>query len=165
MDFSEGAYVVQKDGAIARVQSEFGYGAGDCVSLDKLIKKVRDKLVAERLKETPVNWDVYGGGLQAYDKMARNSRTVLGLRSYIPMAEYYEQALVDYKTQLEGVFATNNCSDKIESLRQNETAVLITKQAIEQEQSVLGGSEKEQNIYIGIGALTLLVGLLIIVRK
>ena len=48
---------------------------------------------------------------------------------------------------------------------QKESAVLITKQAIEQEKAVLKPANNEQNIYIGVGALILLVGLLILVKK
>jgi hypothetical protein len=62
-------------------------------------------------------------------------------------------------------FASNSCSDKIETQRQKETAVLITKTSIEQEKKVLGSSKKEENIYIGVGALVLLVGLFIVVKK
>ena len=73
--------------------------------------------------------------------------------------------LRDNKSALEEFSAKQNCSDKIETQRQIESALLITKTAIEQEKTVLGSSEREQNIYIGIGALTLLVGLVILVKK
>jgi hypothetical protein len=43
--------------------------------------------------------------------------------------------------------------------------VLITKTSIEQEKKVLGSSKKEENIYIGVGALVLLVGLFIVLKK
>jgi hypothetical protein len=62
-------------------------------------------------------------------------------------------------------FASNSCADKIETLRQKETGVLITKTSIAQEKSVLGSSKKEENIYIGVGALVLLVGLFIVIKK
>jgi hypothetical protein len=63
------------------------------------------------------------------------------------------------------MFASNDCSDKIEKLRQNESAVLITQQAIEQEKAVLKPANTDQRIYIGAGALILLVGLVILVKK
>lgn len=47
--------------------------------------------------------------------------------------EYYIRALINQKLILEGFFIGNRCADKIETLRQNESAVLVTKQAIEQE--------------------------------
>jgi hypothetical protein len=123
----------RKDPFNDRVYSEYGWKGGTCTQLDKTIKDVRDRVVAERLKP---NTD-----------------------------DLYIQALVDHKAMLEMSFASNSCADKIESLRQKETAVLITKTSIDQEKKVLGGSKKEENIYIGVGAVVLLVGLLILVKK
>jgi len=116
-----------------RVYNEYGWKGGSCVELDKKIKEIRDRAVAERLK---------------------------------PDADQsYIQSLVNYKANLEMSFASNSCTDKIETLRQKETGVLITKTSIDQEKKVLGSSKKEENIYIGIGALTLLVGLIIVIKK
>ena len=66
---------------------------------------------------------------------------------------------------LEGQFVLNRCADKIETLRQNESAVLITKQAIAQEKSVLKPANTEQRIYTITGAVILLVGLVILIKK
>ena len=66
---------------------------------------------------------------------------------------------------LELIFAQNDCSDKIETLRQSQSAVLITKASIEQEKAVLKPANTDQRIYIGAGAVILLVGLLILVKK
>ena len=114
------------------VQNEFGWKGGTCVQLDKLLRDIRDKIVAERLKFSN---------------------------------DYYIQALLDQKAVLEMSFASNSCSDKIETLRQKENAVLITKTSIDQEKKVLGSSKKEENLYIGVGALVLLVGLFIVLKK
>jgi hypothetical protein len=114
------------------VQNEFAWKGGTCVQLDKLLRDIRDKIVAERLKFSN---------------------------------DYYIQALLDQKAVLEMSFASNSCSDKIETQRQKETAVLITKTSIDQEKKVLGSSKKEENIYIGVGALVLLVGLFIVLKK
>jgi hypothetical protein len=73
--------------------------------------------------------------------------------------------LRDNKIALEQFSAQQLCSDKIETQRQLETALLITKTAIEQEKKVLGNSKKEENIYIGVGALILIVGLIILIKK
>jgi hypothetical protein len=158
MDFSSGAVCANKDAGVDRVQSEFAWNGGSCVELDKLIKKVRDKAVAERLSPSPYN---YGQNLADYDRYFKTH----GLGTQMLMKDFYLQALVDHRANLEMAFASNNCSDKIETLRQKESGVLITKTAIQQEKTVLGSSEKEQNIYIGIGALTLLIGLIILVKK
>jgi len=145
MDFSSGGNSAQINATRERVQNEFGWSGGSCVMLDKLIKDVRDKAVAERIKPSLYNYGLSKG-------------------ISVP-ASFYIQALVDQKAMLEVIFASNDCSDKIEKLRLNESGVLITKQVIEQEKAVLKPANTEQRIYIGAGALILLVGLYIIVKK
>lgn len=144
-DFSGGGNSAQINAGIDRVQNEFNWSGGSCVELDRLIKKVRDRIVAERIKPSPYNYGLNKG--------------------LNPSVEYYIQALIDQKSSLEGIFALNSCADKIETLRQNESAVLITKQSIEQEKAVLKPADTEQKIYIVGGAIVLLVGLLILVKK
>jgi hypothetical protein len=80
-----------------------------------------------------------------------------------PSRSIYE--LKSWKEALEQDSAKQLCADKIETQRQIETATLITKSAIEQEKKILGSSKKEENIYIGIGALVLIVGLIILIKK
>lgn len=135
----------QINATIQRVQSEYGWGGGSCIELDKLILKVRDKIVAERQKPSSYNYGLNKG--------------------LNPSVENYIQALVNHKANLEMIFTTNDCSDKLETLRQVESAVLVTKQSIEQEKAVLKPANVEQRIYIGVGALILLVGLYIVVKK
>ena len=135
----------QLDAGINRVQNEFGWYGGSCVELDALIKKVSDRIVSERIKPSPYNYN---------------------LRAGLPMSvEFYIRALINQKLVLEGIFIGNRCADKIETLRQKESAVLVTKQAIEQEKSVLKPANTEQRIYIVGGAVILLVGLLILAKK
>lgn len=135
----------QLDAGINRVQNEFGWYGGSCVELDALIKKVSDRIVSERIKPSPYNYN---------------------LRAGLPMSvEFYIRALINQKLVLEGIFIGNRCADKIETLRQKESAVLVTKQAIEQEKSVLKPANTEQRIYIVSGAVILLVGLVILAKK
>jgi hypothetical protein len=146
MDYNyNGGNSAQINAGLDRVQNEFYWNGGSCVQLDALIKKVRDKIVAERLNPSPYNYGLTRGNE--------------------PSVENYIQALLNHKLRLESIFAGYSCSDKIETLRQNETAVLITKTSIDQEKNVLGSSKKEENIYIGVGAVVLLVGLIILVKK
>lgn len=145
IDYSGGGNSALINAGIDRVQNEFSWNGGSCLQLDKLIKLIRDKAVSERIKPSPYNY---------------------GLRKGLNVREAdYIQALIDQKASLELLFASENCSDRIETLRQNEAGVLITKTSIDQEKKVLGTSKKEENIYIGVGALILLVGLFIVIRK
>ena len=134
----------QINAGIDRVQNEFAWFGGSCVDLDLLIKKVSDKIVAERIKPSPYNY---------------------GLQGINVNVELYIRALINQKKILENFFIGNRCADKIETLRQNESAVLITKQAIAQEKSVLKPANTEQRIYIVGGAVLLLVGLVILAKK
>jgi hypothetical protein len=65
----------------------------------------------------------------------------------------------------EDKFRTMKCREKIEFLRLNETAVLDLEQAIKSEASVLGKNKREQNIYIGLGALVVLTGFYILIKR
>ena len=65
----------------------------------------------------------------------------------------------------EDKFSRLNCRNKIEFLRLNETAVLDLEQAIKSEASVLEKNKKEQNLYIGLGAIVLLTGFYILIKK
>lgn len=144
-DFSGGGNSAQINATMDRVQNEFNWNGGSCVELDRLILKVRDKIVSERIKPSLYNYGLNKG--------------------LTPSVENYIQALINQKSALEGVFALNSCSDKIETLRQNESAVLVTKQSIEQEKAVLKPSNIDQRIYIVGGAVILIVGLLILIKK
>ena len=65
----------------------------------------------------------------------------------------------------EDKFSKMNCRKKIEFLRLNETAVMDLEQAIKSEKTVLGKNKREQNIYIGLGAIVLLTGFYILTKK
>ena len=67
--------------------------------------------------------------------------------------------------ETEEKFLKMKCAKKIEYLRLNETAVLDLEQAIRSEASVLEKNKKEQNIYIALGGIVLLVGFYILIKK
>lgn len=77
----------------------------------------------------------------------------------------YVKALQERKAVYEIVFNRDKCRDKIEEDRLRESANLITKSSINQEKSVLDKSFTTQKIYIGVGALVLLVGLYVVLKK
>jgi len=108
----------------------------NCISLDKAISDISNNIIQHR-------------------------KYILENRGDI----LYTLALERMKTRLENKFILSNCRDKIEQKRSIESGKLITKQAIEQEKSVLKKNEGEQYIYIGLGSLVLLVGLYLIVKK
>lgn len=128
-------------------------GGGNSAQINAGIEKVQNQY----------SWS--GGSCVQLDKLIKDVRDRLVLERGKLGDEFYIQALVNQKAVLEGIFASNSCSDKIETLRQNESAVLVTKQSIEQEKSVLTPSNTDQKIYIVGGAVILLVGLLILVKK
>lgn len=77
----------------------------------------------------------------------------------------YLTAIIEFRSAMQNQFDTNRCLDKIEKSKQIESALLLTKSAIKDELSVDTKSNVEQKIYIGVGALVLLVGLYIISKK
>jgi hypothetical protein len=77
----------------------------------------------------------------------------------------YLKSLYAQKGAIQMYFNGKNCQNVFEYKRLNETAELITKNAKEQEKRILGNSNNEQRIYIGVGAITLIVALVILLRK
>lgn len=114
----------------------FYYEGKDCLVVDEMLKKINQAIVSERNK-----------------KLAGKGN------------DYYINALVKRETDMKNYFAYSECRDKIEKLRLTESAKLITEQAIASEQQVLGKNYTEQTIYFGIGAVVLITGLYIILKK
>lgn len=119
-----------------KVQNEFGSLPYNCVSLDKDIKKISDKLVEER-KKSPL--------------------PSLQQRAYMEALELKKHAW-------ESSFATHGCRDIIENIRLTTGAVEESKFAIKAEQQVLPNNEKDQTLYIGLGAVVMLIGLYIVLK-
>lgn len=71
--------------------------------------------------------------------------------------ESRRRVLVWYKDILEDNFQLYGCRDKIEKQRLLEMAKTQTLSSISQEKSVLGAGQKNQNIYLGVGALVLVL--------
>jgi hypothetical protein len=77
------------------------------------------------------------------------------------------RVLVWFKEILEDKFQLHGCRDKIEKQRLLDSAKTQTIFSIKAEDSVLGASQKNQNIYLGAGALVLVLstGLLLSAGK
>lgn len=77
----------------------------------------------------------------------------------------YLEALNLKKNAWEGLWASQGCRDIIEKIRLQTAGIVSTKSAIEAENTVLTTNNTEQNVYIGIGAIIILVGLYIVLKK
>jgi len=118
-----------------RVADEFG-GADTCVDLDKALKRISDAIISQR-KRTPL------------PNLSQ---------------KYYIEAMEFKKRIWEDTFAKYGCRDIIENIRLKSIAVVETSSAIKQEKSVLDVGNKNNNNYIGLGAVVMLVGLYIILK-
>lgn len=119
-----------------KVQDEFGSLPYNCVSLDKDIKRISDKLLSERKKSPLLN---------------------LQQKAYLEALELKKHAW-------ETTFATKGCRDIIENIRLTTGAVLETKFSIKAEKEILPKSQADQNLYIGLGAVIMLVGLYVVLK-
>ena len=119
-----------------RVQAEFGSLPYNCVSLDKDLKRISDRILLERKKNPLPN---------------------LQQKAYL-------EALELKKYAWEATFANKGCRDIIENIRLTTSAVEESKFAIKAEQQVLPANQKDQNLYIGLGAVVMLIGLYIVLK-
>jgi hypothetical protein len=69
------------------------------------------------------------------------------------------------KEQVLGKFNRYDCRNKIEQTRLDKLGNLITKDAINQEQTVLGKSNLQNNIYILIGATVFITAIVILLKN
>jgi hypothetical protein len=132
-----------KINAFELVQNQFGSLPFNCQSLDRDLKRLQDAIA--NAYKMPLSFDQQGN------------------------ANLYQRA---YKEQLElkkkiweSTFSSKGCRDIIENIRLTSVAIKETENAIKSEKEVLTTSDKDQNIYIGIGAVVLLVGLYIVLNK
>lgn len=119
-----------------KVQYKYPVKGENCYALDKNIKDITEEILTE-------------------------TKNILANKGSLK----YLKELKLRKGTYELSFSQGRCSDRIEEDRQKETANLITKAVIEQEKAVLKPANIEQRVYIGVGALILLVGLYIVVKK
>ena len=69
------------------------------------------------------------------------------------------------KADVDSKFNKFNCRDKIEAVRTRSLVDLQSKGSIKAEEAVIGKGTKEQKTYIILGALVLLTGFYIVVKK
>ena len=113
----------------------------DCVKLDESIKAYKDAIAYKEKKK-----------LQ------------LGIH-WLP---YMETGLQNMKSQVaidEQDFITKGCKGRLESEKLKDNAITLTDLASQQEGSILKKNVTEQYAYIGIGALVLLTGFYMVLKK
>jgi hypothetical protein len=84
-----------------------------------------------------------------------------GLPNYKPIIAITEKA----KADAEAKFNKFNCRDKIEAERTKTLVDLQTKGSIKAEETIVGKGFTEQKTYIILGALVLLTGFYVVVKK
>jgi hypothetical protein len=117
----------------------------DCVKLDKFIKEISDEIL-ELQKVTPA--------LTGYALAVSRDKNVLKL-------EVLRQLNLQYKRG----FNKGECTDTLEKIKLEADAKVLTKESAKSEKQVLEKNYKEQYLYIGFGAVILLVGLYIVTRS
>jgi hypothetical protein len=140
------------------------FSTQDCVVLDRNIKEAKDTLAylqTQKLANYPMP-------LITQPEFVKQSFNDLSKTTIQTKKEYGEKMNVLLSLlilKMENAFTEATCRNEIEKRRLNDMASVITQQAIEQEKSVLSPNFKEQYIYIGIGAVVLLLGLYLVSRK
>lgn len=123
-----------------------GYLPMECINLDEKIKQLSFD-VEELNKTTPT----YTSGL---DIMKSKNPDVLKL--YI-----LRKMLLRDKAY----FNNQGCSDTLEAKKIEDNAKMLTKESAKTEKKVLEKGYKEQYLYLGYGAVIILVGLYIVTRS
>ena len=159
------------------------YGCGtysdisNCSALKKKIDDLELKIRLEKDCSADSVCALYKGQLVAYKKAYDSSKCNIYSDKYSPQ-EISECAIIDENVKYymgaknfksaadsELKFANLNCREKIEYQRQKTSAGIFSKEAESAETDVLGVGSKEEYVYIGIGGLIILSGLLIVIRR
>jgi hypothetical protein len=150
----------------AYLEVKQNFPIGDCITNDISLKKAKD-LMSDFTKE---KLNGYYVNMVRPDKI-KNVSYAYFLKyetAYKERRDYVNQMLdlLPKKIlQIENASTMSDCRNLIEQKRLEESAEILTKQAIVQESNVLSSNFKEQYLYIGLGSLVLLVGLYVITKK
>ena len=152
------------------------YENRDCLALDVNIKEAKDSLAylkAEKLngyKMNRPNQPLFVKEALDGFKTYMNTKATSYYKQNTNVNSYFGDTLggnilPETIKILENVFVDGGCRNKIEQIRLEESALLLSTQSAIQEKNVLPSNYKEQYIYIGLGSLVLLVGLYVIAKK
>jgi hypothetical protein len=152
------------------------YSSIDCITLDKNLKELKDSLAylkAEKLNgyKMPLNsrpkfiQESFSYFLEFMNKKAPDwYKKVTDINSYY--GSKLGDSILPYAIlMLENANVKGDCRNKIEQIRLDESGMILTQQSAKSEQNFLKENNKEQYIYIGAGALVLLVGVYVILKK
>ena len=160
--------VMGEDPKVTAIKTEVKnkFPIGDCITTDVSIKKAKELIPQIFLEKAGGNYKVESvpkpkqgvsyAQIQAYQKAYDERAFYINRMSEI---------LPYHILKLENEFDKLKCRDAFEEKRLEDIASVVTKQATQQEQSILTPNFKEQYIYIGIGAVVLLLGLYVVSRK
>jgi hypothetical protein len=149
----------------------------DCIVIDRNIKEAKDNLAylkAERLKGYEMSYETQPESIkELLDLFINyiNKEAPQKFRNETPNKKSFfgeqmsEILLPYYILSQEKLFTTKDCRNNIEYKRLVESAEILTQQSAKSEQNFSKESNKEQYIYIGAGALVLLVGVYVILKK
>jgi transcription initiation factor IIE alpha subunit len=154
----------KKDALISMLKTRFPID-GTCIQIDISLKNAKDflgELMKEKLSGYVVN--------MAKPTKSSTYTYVLNYQKAYDNRKYYVDTLANDLLpkrilQIENSFLEKQCRNEIEKKRLEESGEILTKQATTQELNILPSNYKEQYIYIGLGAVVLLVGLYIISKK
>ena len=162
-------------GAIITRITQNRFNSKDCNDLDKSLKEAKDSLAylkAEKLNGYKMNLpnqplfikEALDYFINWYNtKASSNFKRNQNVNSFF--GSTLDNILPTVIMKVENAFVDGGCRNKIEQIRLEESALLLSTQSAIQEKNVLPSNYKEQYIYIGLGSLVLLVGLYVIAKK
>lgn len=119
-----------------------------CMEIDQQLGEMAIDL--ERVTKLAIT----GGGFKAFDKLKVQQIAI----------KVKNQLLLLIKAR-ENQSALLDCRNKIENVRQNETASLFETTSAADEKRILADNKTKQYLLIGVGAAVLLTSLVLIIRK
>lgn len=136
---------LQGEKSIIRLFNTDKLDGNACVKADESIKEI-SKEIEDLQKITPA---LTGYALATSKDLNVNKLEIL------------RQILLQYKM----AFNKGECTDTLEKMKAEANAKILTKESAKSEKQVLEKNYKEQYLYIGFGAIILLVGLFVVTRN
>ena len=171
-----GAYMANAEQKVVYNEMNKKWKSNDCIVLDADIKEAKDLLsylLAQKIIGFPFPENGQPNILKDLLLKFRNhmktkasdfAKKNTNINSFVGNL-LIDSILPNKVKDLENRFVSGNCRNVIEQIRLKEVGQILTKQASASETSVLDANEKEQYIYLGLGAIVLLVSLYIITKK